>query len=276
MINLLPQDMRKDEKEKPERSPEFFDVKIHRPDPEPEPEPKQHVDPVVEKIKIAHQNGKKPEVLKRKVVGDSADSQFSKFWSFLKSKAKKPELNLLLGGEENVAKTKQETLEFLTHVTKIVFVFVLLYGLLFCGARWFHLFLVNKQVDTFNKISLVKQDIEHYESDQSDLLKIKKRFSAVSSLLDQHVYWVEFFNHLEVYTLPKVVYGSLIAEEDGSVILSAQTDSFKSLAHQLHTFQNAPEFIKNVQINAGSVAGDDGSVAFTVNLTLADEFLLNK
>jgi len=275
MINLLPQDMRKDEKEKLEKSPEFFDIKMHQPD--------LPVDPVVENIKLAHQNGQekvktspeKSEILKRKVIGASSDSKFSRLWSFLKSKAKMPKLNFLIG-EEDSAKTRQEAWEFFAYLTKIIFVFVVLYGLLFCGARWFHVYLANRQVDVYNKINLVKQDIKHYESDQSDLLKIKKRFSAVSTLLDKHVYWVEFFNHLEVYTLPEVVYSSLIAEEDGKVILSAQTDSFKSLAHQLYTFQNAPEFIKDVQINAGSVAGEDGAVSFAVNLELADEFLIQK
>ncbi|MBI5254411.1 hypothetical protein HY932_01360 [Candidatus Falkowbacteria bacterium] len=207
---------------------------------------------------------------KTKVVGSSGG--FKKFFSGLFGRRAKLTMDLLK--VENVEIYKKDFFVLLSQIAKVVFVFALLYGIIFSAAKFYNLQVLDNQIAVNKQLAMVQQEIKQYESSQSDFVKISKRFAAVKSLLDKHVYWGKFFNYLESYTLPAVDYNDLVAEDNGKITLSAVADDYTQMALQLKVFQGANDFVKKVEINSGSLTGTKpGQVGFQVNLELADQFL---
>jgi hypothetical protein len=209
--------------------------------------------------------------VKREIVGASNGSVKKTFFGLF---AKKTKLTMDLLKIENEAAYRQNFFELLAQMARVAFVFAIIFSLLFVGAKFYKSNILNAETDVNKQLALVKADIKQYESSQSDFVKISKRFSAIKSLLDQHIYWGKFFDNLEASTLPGVRYGELVATTDGKVTLSATADNYAQLALQLKVFQSAKDFVKKVEINSGSlVGGKTEAVSFQVALELADKFL---
>lgn len=208
--------------------------------------------------------------VRTKVVGSSGG--LKKFFSGLFGRRAKLTMDLLK--VENTEVYKKDFLGLLAQMAKVLFVFILIYIIVFVAAKFYNLRVLDNQIEVNKQLYMVQQEIKQYESSQSDFVKISKRFAAVKSLLDKHVYWGKFFNYLEAYTLPAVDYNDLVAEENGKITLSAIADDYTQLALQLKVFQGATDFVKKVEINSGSLTGaKPGQVGFQVNLELSDAFL---
>ncbi len=72
----------------------------------------------------------------------------------------------------------------------------------------------------------------------SDALNYKDKINDFSILLNDHIYWSNFFNWLERNTLSTVQYDSFEGGLDGSYILSATAPSYADISWQVKSFLN--------------------------------------
>jgi len=100
-------------------------------------------------------------------------------------------------------------------------------------------------------------------------LTYKAKSAAFSQLLNNHVYWTNFFNWLEKNTLSSVRYKDFNGGVDGVYILTATAQSYADVSWQVKAFLNDPitKEVLVTQVDSNQKAKDAaGEVSFKLNL----------
>jgi Tfp pilus assembly protein PilN len=130
----------------------------------------------------------------------------------------------------------------------VLLVVVAALGLYFYQQR-----LETKVASIDQQILLVNQEVTSRErDDMNDAIILQQRTGDVKRVLDQHVYWDVFFQKLEGVTLPTVAYTTMSVDVAGSVTLMAQAKTYDDVGAQLLTYQQAKDFITEVNISAAT------------------------
>ncbi|MEA3398361.1 MAG: hypothetical protein U9R06_01295 [Patescibacteria group bacterium] len=121
-------------------------------------------------------------------------------------------------------------------------------------------------------IENIKQKIIGLDKQVEEIQAFQKKLALSASLLNRHIYWTIFFEFLEENTLSNVYYsGGFSGDTSGQYILSANTDSFKSISDQIMVMRGSQDVIE-VSADSGSSAMDKGSseekVAFQIRLNI--------
>jgi len=122
--------------------------------------------------------------------------------------------------------------------------------------------LQDQAVKTGEEVSALKKKI-------SAPLIYKAKSAAFGQLLDNHVYWTNFFNWLEKNTLSSVRYKDFSGGIDGIYILTATAQSYADVSWQAKAFLNDPitKEVSVVQAESSQKAKDEaGEVSFKINL----------
>lgn len=124
---------------------------------------------------------------------------------------------------------------------------------------------------------VVNRQIENLGVEKTDAQILQRRLKAASALLDQHVYWTNFFSFLEKNIVSDVYFVSMIGASDGQVTLAGVAKSYKALARQINAFR-ANNSVGVVSVLSASASVDaDGNVVevdFDAKLTLKPEIFL--
>jgi len=161
----------------------------------------------------------------------------------------------------------------------IIFVFILLIAGGYLGISYYQ-FKITRQIKGLEvEIVALNQQISKHEETRLAALELQERLGVIHQLLEDHVYWTEFFDLLEGYTINEVYYTNFSMAGRDKLSISAIGKDYNSVAKQLVAFQDATDFVKSVRIDAASaeVSQEDGSysgVSFNINLEfLPDVFL---
>jgi len=126
-----------------------------------------------------------------------------------------------------------------------------------------------------SQVEYLKREIVLLEAQTNPLLEDRDNITALTSkatevkrALDNHTYWSNFFDLLEVHTVPDVYFGDFVASAGGNVQLMATSRDLIYLAQQIIAFNNAPNFIKEVEISNIQVSPEGAGASF--NLILVD------
>lgn len=153
----------------------------------------------------------------------------------------------------------------------IIFISILLIVGGYLGISYYQ-FKITEQIEELEvKIANLNKQIAQYEEGKSAALALQQRLETLRQLLDNHVYWTQFFDLLEKYTISEVYYTNFSMAGKDKLSISAVGKDYNSVAKQLLVFQNAVDFVANVRIDAASaeVNQDEGGyagVSFSINL----------
>ena len=103
---------------------------------------------------------------------------------------------------------------------------------------------------------------------RDNIITLADKATEVNKVLDNHIYWTNFFDLLESYTVPDVYFGNFSASAGKSINLTATSRNLMYLAQQIVAFNNAPDFIKKVNVSNIQMSPDGASASF--NLILVD------
>jgi len=141
-------------------------------------------------------------------------------------------------------------------VISVIFSLSRLYG------NW-HFGKLESQVEYLKReIVLLEAQTNPLLEDRDNITALTNKATEVKRALDNHTYWSNFFNLLEVHTVPDVYFGDFSARAGESVSLMASSRNLISLAQQIVAFNNAPDFIKEVNISNIQKSIDGGVSAF--------------
>lgn len=115
------------------------------------------------------------------------------------------------------------------------------------------------------KIAEADQQIIKFARSKKEAEKFNSIINEAKGLLNEHIYWTNFFNLLEKYTLPQVAYLSFGGEAGGKISLGAMALDYDILARQIAIFGKAKGFIKSLEV--GGVSRENQELPF-INFTL--------
>lgn len=110
-----------------------------------------------------------------------------------------------------------------------------------------------------------------YRGLQSEINASSNTLTAVQTMLDEHVYWTQWFSYLERSTLQSVYYTNFSGSTNGTMNLQAIAPDFATVAQQIALFQSLPE-VTAVEVNTATRSGsldattEAGTVQFSVSL----------
>ena len=139
------------------------------------------------------------------------------------------------------------------------------------------------QIGIGNRISLIQGDInklndqiKDYDQLLVDARELQEKLTQVENLLGQHIYWTKVFDALQKYTIDEVFFTNFAASQGGGLTMSAIGRDYHSVARQLKSFQEASDFISEVEIGSASASRDPETkeilfVEFDVNVRFQPE-----
>lgn len=124
-------------------------------------------------------------------------------------------------------------------------------------------------ISSFAKL---QSDIRKKELEMAEISVFKNRISAAKTLLDNHVYWTNFFEFLEKNTIGEVYYtGGFSGNNKGQYSISAKTKNFNILAEQIKSLREN-EKITDISVSSGDIKAADKEseeeLGFTLNFTV--------
>ena len=126
----------------------------------------------------------------------------------------------------------------------------------------FHFSKLESQVEHLKReIVLLEAQSTPFLENRDAIVILTNKATTVKKVLNNHIYWTNFFNLLEVHTVPDVYFGDFSASAGESVRLMATSRNLISLARQIVAFNNASDFIKEVEVS-NIQKFDDGVSAF--------------
>ncbi len=134
----------------------------------------------------------------------------------------------------------------------LIMVVIISCGLVFGGWLWTNYYyntisVTISEVDA--KIANIESHIAKYDNVEEDAKVLQQKIQNINLLLEKHIYWAEFFNKLEFYTLSEVYYTTMSADINGTITLMATTNNYENAIKQLFIFKEADDFVTNVTIS---------------------------
>lgn len=146
-------------------------------------------------------------------------------------------------------------------------------GFLFGGLLFWEIKAKEKEIKIDSDINELAAKIKRIKIQTATVDEFQDQLNLVTKILDQHVYWTNFFDFLEKHTLPEVTYTKgFSGSTDGIYDLSAEAGSYELIARQIKAFKES-EYVEEVFVTKGTYipANDSGSeekVQFTIQLKI--------
>jgi hypothetical protein len=153
-----------------------------------------------------------------------------------------------------------------------IFIFVISFTFLILAGAYFSLFLWEKQVDKnmeeSKKASLAQnQQINIAEEKKKEIYSFGRKLELAEYLLNNHIYWTNFFEFLEKNTLKDVYYGNFSGDLRGEYSLPATTKNYSLINEQVKAFL-AQEKVKEAKAKEGKFASAQSGAMVNFNLNL--------
>lgn len=156
---------------------------------------------------------------------------------------------------------------FLAVILSILFISAI-YGLLFLwkGQKLVEIREINQR---FAELNL---EINKAEKSLDKILVLQKKLGLVKNLINEHIYWTNFFKFLENNTLVDVYYSGFGGDVGGNYVLAASAKDFYTLAEQIKILRSNNKVL-SVSTAGGQVVSAEknegrSQINFNINLTI--------
>lgn len=110
--------------------------------------------------------------------------------------------------------------------------------------------------------------------------KLAQDVALARTLLDQHIYWDNFFKLIEDYTRADVFYESFNADSAGQLKIDAVSADFDALTEQIRVFEEAEEFnsveVSSISLEKDTITGKVGGVKCFISMNVTPEIFYKK
>ncbi|MCX6795822.1 MAG: hypothetical protein NT165_03825 [Candidatus Falkowbacteria bacterium] len=115
------------------------------------------------------------------------------------------------------------------------------------------------------KTEIAQKEIKVVQKTADDALSFSNRADQITPLLDQHIYWTNFFRYLEKNTLSTVYFPGFSGDTNGSYSFSATANHYSDINWQVKNFL-ADDNTISASVGAGSsLGGQDPTGALTTS-----------
>jgi hypothetical protein len=144
---------------------------------------------------------------------------------------------------------------------------------IYFGLDWWEKQEIAKAQSLNDNISQVNREISKIKAAADEALAYKDKSTEVGRLLNEHIYWSNFFSWLEKNTLSTVKYDGFSGGTEGIYALSARAYSYAEVSWQVKAFAKN-EFVKNIEVlsvisnSTGKLKSAESGVNFSLNFEL--------
>lgn len=129
---------------------------------------------------------------------------------------------------------------------------------IYYGLDWWQKEEEQKALILKNEYEKISEDVNNIRSQAEEMLIFKDKLIVSKKMIDNHIYWTNFFNWLEKNTLNSVFYGSSFSGDiSGKYSLGATTKNYRDISWQVNQFRG-DKYVTAVSVNAGSIEGEEG------------------
>jgi hypothetical protein len=125
---------------------------------------------------------------------------------------------------------------------------------LYLGLDWWQKDEDVRLEQTKTAIAQTSKEIVDFRKSAADALAYKDKALEVTGLLENHIYWTQFFDWLEKNTLSTVNYGNFTGTTDGLYSFSGSASSFADVSWQVKALRDNPTTL-NVKVETVSDSG---------------------
>ncbi|MCD4762256.1 hypothetical protein K8R32_04845 [bacterium] len=146
-------------------------------------------------------------------------------------------------------------------------------GFLFGGLLFWEIKAKEKEIKIDSDINELAVKIKRMKIQTATVDEFQDQLNLVTKILDQHIYWTNFFDFLEKHTLPEVTYTKgFSGGTDGIYDLSAEAGSYELIALQIKAFKKS-EYVDEVLVTKGTFTpgtdlGGAEKVQFNIQLKI--------
>ncbi|MEA2088506.1 MAG: hypothetical protein U9O55_01525 [Patescibacteria group bacterium] len=226
--------------------------------------------------KTKENKGNKANKRKKNAGNPDKNKKRNRFKKFFYKKA---EINFIDG--ELIGSVRLKIKERALSIIFVLFFSLIIISSVYMLVNWYQLTVIERSRSVEKKLQDLKNNIDVFEVKKQEALKFQEKLKAVDYLLSQHICWTDFLNGIERITLRDVYYESAIVDFEGNIFLSAETDSFETVAEQLLVFQDNKDLIESVKIdsvdseNIGDSDNEIQIIKFNITLKINKENFLN-
>lgn len=124
-------------------------------------------------------------------------------------------------------------------------------------------------------ITTLNREMSNIKSKADEALAFKDKSIELGRLLNEHIYWSNFFNWLEKNTLSTVKYDGFGGNTKGTYSLNAKALSYAEVSWQVKAFLNDP-IVKKVEVlSVNSALSKDKEKAGETGVSFSLSFELN-
>jgi len=113
------------------------------------------------------------------------------------------------------------------------------------------------------------------EKDIKNVVTVQAKVKAAKTLLDNHIYWTNFFDFLETDTLSDVYFDNFKGDTGGDYTLAAHAPDYEALSQQVSLLRANTDQVKTVEVMGGQSTdineGSGSRIDFTLGLTVDPE-----
>jgi len=150
----------------------------------------------------------------------------------------------------------------------VLFFAGILVGEVYLGLNWWEEQETAQLQVLSDKIRKLDSEAAKLKKSAAVALSYKEKSAVFTDLLNNHIYWSNFFSWLEKNTLSSVRYSGFSGTTDGFYSLTASADTYADISWQVKAFLNDP-LVKQVEVvsaNADKNKKASGGVGFTIVL----------
>lgn len=114
-------------------------------------------------------------------------------------------------------------------------------ALVYLAMVGYQAFFIWRTHNTLAELTDIDNQILTYRQLQSDINVTTNQLTAIQDLLNDHLYWSQWFTFLEQNTLPTVYYSSFSGSDNGTMNLQVIAPDFTTVSQQIAAFRALPE-----------------------------------
>jgi len=158
----------------------------------------------------------------------------------------------------------------------VLFITGLFIAEIYFGLDWWEKQELSRAQAVNEDVARVSQEIGEMRENNAEALTYRDKALEVNNLLNNHVYWSNFFSWLEKNTLNTVKFSNFSGDLTGNYDLNAKASSFAEVSWQVKAFSDNP-FTQSVEVIQASSANNkeeevqDGGVSFDINLKISPD-----
>jgi hypothetical protein len=138
---------------------------------------------------------------------------------------------------------------------------------IYFGLDWWQNEEEKKAISLKTDYEKVSQDVKNTRTKAEEMMTFKDKLAVSQKIIDNHIYWTNFFTWLEKNTLNSVSYGGGFSGDiSGAYNLGAVANTYSDISWQVRNFKN-----DKYTLSASVSSGSGGGVGKTSEIVASDK-----